>query len=156
MMKKILFLLLSVGLISSCCTQEQVTQADNSQPVYKTKKAEKFVNPIFYKTMYPDFRKDVWDWTIQITPTKMLEENSDGWVQKSYCDMLENKEDEVTLKCTTIHPPSHSLYTLVYRFIIKDQSYPKQTYIKRLYFSVNEYSKDKDDYSGVEHFHTEN
>ena len=154
-MKKFIFSFLCLVLLSSCCgVQEEATREEPTKTVYKTKEAETFVNPIFYKTMYPNTPKD--GWTIKITPTEMLEENDENWVGKSHCTMLENKEDEVTLKCITIHPLSHSIHTLIYRFIIEDRSFPNETYIKKLCYSVSEYSKDKNDYFLLEHFHTKN
>ena len=156
-LKKFIFSFLCLVLLSSCCgVQEEATREEPTKTVYKTKEAETFVNPIFYKTMYPISKMT---WKTNLTPTEMVEENDENFVIKSYCTMLENKEDEITLKCTTIHPPSLSVYTLFYRFIIEDRNseyFPNRVYIKRLFFSVEEYLKDKDDYTGLEHFHTKN
>ena len=128
---KFIFSFLCLVLLSSCCgVQEEATREEPTKTVYKTKEAETFINPIFYKTMYPISKMT---WKTNLTSTEMVEENDENFVIKSYCTMLENKEDEITLKCTTIHPPSLSVYTLFYKFTID-----KYNCEKNLTFSLSE------------------
>ena len=58
-------------------------------------KKDEFINPIFYKTMYPISRTTGITW---ITPTSF---NCDfhGNVTTGDCILLENKQDSVKLKC---------------------------------------------------------
>jgi hypothetical protein len=157
-MKKFIFSVLCLVLLSSCCgVQEEATREEPTKTVYKTKEAETFVNPIFYKTMYPISKMT---WKTNLTPTEMVEENDENFVIKSYCTMLENKEDEITLKCTTIHPPSLSVYTLFYRFTPGENNCEKELALLPLsegkicikeyvcsthYCSANDYSAIKTD-----------
>ena len=58
-------------------------------------KKDEFVNPIFYKTMYPISRTTGITW---ITPTS-FKCDFHGNVTTGDCILLENKQDSVKLKC---------------------------------------------------------
>ncbi len=53
---------------------------------------ERFVNPIFYET-FPGKEQ------IRLMPTKYYVENRYGYHTSAKCEMLENLEDRITLKC---------------------------------------------------------
>ncbi len=53
---------------------------------------EKFVNPIFYETILGKKQ-------IRLTPTQYYVENQYGYHTSAKCEMLENLEDRITLKC---------------------------------------------------------
>ena len=62
---------------------------------------EKFVNPLFYKTLYGMATKGD---TIKITPNSYYVKNYYGYEASAKCELLENKMDKVVLKC--LHRPS--------------------------------------------------
>lgn len=100
-------------------------------------KEEKFVNPIFYKPMEglaynPELYK--------IRPNKLFEQNFYGYNTTADCDMLENTENTVVLKCLhTPEPPNHlqiadDIPTLrIYKFYIwpeEEQDSDIGTYVR--------------------------
>ena len=58
-------------------------------------KKDEFVNPIFYKTMYPI---SITASKTQITPTSYRSEYN-GYITTGNCILLENKQDSIKLKC---------------------------------------------------------
>ena len=76
-MKKVIFLF--IGILSSCVSRE-----------------EKFVNPMFYKTMEP-ISKMVWQ--TRLTPTKMHVDNGYGYSETGTCKLLENTESKIVMHC---------------------------------------------------------
>ena len=76
-MKK--YLLMLIGLLSSCAIKE-----------------EKFVNPIFYKTMEP-YSKLAWQ--TRLTPTEMHVDNGYGYSETGTCKLLENTETKIVMHC---------------------------------------------------------
>ena len=76
-MKKIIFLF--IGILSSCVSRE-----------------EKFVNPMFYKTMEP-ISKMVWQ--TRLTPTKMHVDNGYGYSETGTCKLLENTVTKIIMHC---------------------------------------------------------
>jgi len=76
-MKKSLLVL--IGLLSACAIRE-----------------EKFVNPMFYKTMEP-ISKMVWQTTL--TPTTMHEDNGHGYSITGTCKLLENTQTKIVMHC---------------------------------------------------------
>ena len=76
-MKK--YLLILIGLLSSCASQE-----------------EKFVNPMFYKTMEPYSKMT---WQTRLTPTEMHEDNGYGYSITGKCKLLENTQTKIVMHC---------------------------------------------------------
>ena len=62
---------------------------------------EKFVNPLFYKTLYGMATKGD---TIKITPNSYYVKNYYGYEASAKCELLENKMDKVVLKCLHLPP----------------------------------------------------
>lgn len=135
-MKKFLLILLIACLTSS------LAYAKDTQ--------EQFVNPTFYKPMI-NFSKQ--PKLIKITPTRYYIENCFGYKAAAECELLENTQNSVTLKC--IHQPEdkndkqaliitgydNAPQTWTYKFYIlplKEQDNKQGTYIRRLAFYNNE------------------
>ena len=91
-MKK--YLLILIGLLSACAIKE-----------------EKFVNPIFYKTMEP-ISKMVWQ--TRLTPTEMYVDNGYGYSETGTCKLLENTETKIVMHC--IRPSHQKEINLIYGF----------------------------------------
>ncbi len=77
-MRKLLAICL-VGILSSCASQE-----------------EKFVNPMFYKTMEPYSKMT---WQTRLTPTEMHEDNGYGYSITGKCKLLENTQTKIVMHC---------------------------------------------------------
>ena len=77
-MRKLLAICL-VGILSSCASQE-----------------EKFVNPMFYKTMEPYSKMT---WQTRLTPTEMHEDNGHGYSITGKCKLLENTQTKIVMHC---------------------------------------------------------
>ena len=84
-MKK--YLIIILGLLSSCASHE-----------------EKFINPMFYKTMEP-ISKMVWQ--TRLTPTSMHVDNGYGYSETEKCKLLENTETKIVMYCEVY---SHQVY----------------------------------------------
>ena len=59
-----------------------------------------FVNPIFYKTMYPI---PITAWETKLTPTSYISQNK-GLKITGDCILLENEQDHIKLKCEMQYP----------------------------------------------------
>ena len=81
-MNKQLFLALAV----MCCLPCTARAAED----------EKFVNPLFYEIMEP-ISKIAWQTTL--TPTKRAINNKLGASREENCELLENTQTSITLKC---------------------------------------------------------
>ena len=81
-MNKQLFLALAV----MCCLACTARAAED----------EKFVNPLFYEIMDP-ISKIAWQTTL--TPTKRVINNKLGASREENCELLENTQTSITLKC---------------------------------------------------------
>ncbi len=84
-MNKQLFLALAV----MCCLACTARAAED----------EKFVNPLFYEIMEP-ISKIAWQTTL--TPTKKVINNKLGASREENCELLENTQTHITLKCRGI------------------------------------------------------
>ena len=80
-MRKLLAICL-VGILSSCASQE-----------------EKFVNPMFYKTMEPYSKMT---WQTRLTPTEMHVDNGYGYSETGKCKLLENTQTKIVMHCIRI------------------------------------------------------
>ena len=71
---------------------------------------QKFVNPLFYKTMEPVSTNS---WRTKITPTSMVRDNK-GTVLEQKCTLVENTMDTVTLDCEGAYEKEkRTLYRIV-------------------------------------------
>ena len=74
-----------------------------------TPKEEKFVNPLFYRTMEPLSRSNLF-WELTLTPTKMIEHNTKtDTIVESSCFLLENEEMSITLNCEDVYKPPYRI-----------------------------------------------
>ena len=113
------------------------------------KQEEKFVNPIFYKTMEP-VSKTAWQ-TI-ITPKSHSVSNL-GDIYTTKCFMTENKIDSVTLNCEGPEIPEMKLtkedrYEVKYQ-IDTDENNDNWIYIKELHHWLDETPSYSTDYLKV-------
>ena len=99
-MKK--YLLILIGLLSSCAIKE-----------------EKFVNPIFYKTMEPISQMV---WQTRLTPTEMYVNNGYGYSETEKCKLLENTETKIVMYCEVYSHQEHikTIYGFELLYPIKD------------------------------------
>ncbi len=79
-MKK--YLLILIGILYSCASQE-----------------DKFVNPMFYKTMEPYSKMT---WQTRLTPTEMHVDNGYGYSETGKCKLLENTQTKIVMHCIRI------------------------------------------------------
>jgi len=91
------YLIIILGLLSSCASHE-----------------EKFVNPMFYKTMEP-ISKMVWQ--TRLTPTSMHLDNGYGYSETGTCKLLENTENKIVMHC--IRHSHQTEINLIYGFELK-------------------------------------
>ena len=75
-------------------------------------KKDEFVNPIFYKTMYPI--STIASET-QITPTSYRGEYN-GYVTTGDCILLENKQDSIKLKCEMLYSGETNTRTEIIKY----------------------------------------
>ena len=113
------------------------------------KQEEKFVNPIFYKTMEP-VSKTAWQTTI--TPNSHSVSNL-GDIYTTKCFMTENKIDSVTLNCEGPEIPEMKLtkedrYEVKYQ-IDTDENNDNWIYIKELHHWLDETPSYSTDYLKV-------
>ena len=76
---------------------------------------QKFVNPLFYKTMEP---VSSMAWRTKITPSLMTRDNK-GTVLKQKCTLIENTMEAVTLDCEDAYDKSGRL---LYRIALQDRN----------------------------------
>ena len=77
-----------------------------------TLKKDKFVNPIFYKTMHP-ISKMVGE--TQITPTSYRSDYN-GYITTGNCILLENEQNYIKLKCEILYPGETELQTKIIKY----------------------------------------
>lgn len=92
-MKKSIFILFSIYLVA-CAGKPQ---------------EQRFVNPLFYETLEPISRIA---WQTKLTPTQAILSNA-GYTDIRDCELLENTQDSVSLKCQYRDDPdiAPSIYT---------------------------------------------
>ena len=98
---------------------------------------EKFVNPLFYKTLEPLSQSS---WTTYLSPTQIRTTN-EGYEETAACEMLENTFEKVSFKCTFFNKLTNSNETNLYSYVV----YPCDEYTC-LYgrWTVEEYSAELD------------
>ncbi len=118
------------------------------------KEPEEFVNPLFYKGMINHSKEPNF---VKITPTSYYIENCYGYRTSAQCEMLENTENTVTLKC--LHLPEdknddkaliivgydHEPQVWTYKFVIRDKNI--QTSDEGTYVRVYEYPRNEKEWS---------
>ena len=95
--------------------------------------AEKFVNPLFYKTLLP-LSKAIWE--TQLTPTLQIS-RSDDRTDVSTCKMLQNNMDYVILQCSYFNILQKSYVTDCYKYKIW-KCQPQKEYCYGLTWKVSE------------------
>ena len=95
--------------------------------------AEKFVNPLFYKTLLP-LSKIAWQ--TELTPSLQVISN-DGKTDISTCKMLQNNMDYVILQCTYFNILQKSYVTDCYKYKIW-QCNPRKEYCYGLTWKVKQ------------------
>ena len=98
---------------------------------------EKFVNPLFYKTLEPLSQLS---WTTYLSPTQIRITN-EGYELVKICEMLENTLEKVSFKCTYFNKLSNRNVTYIYSYVI----YPCNEYTCLYgHWTVKEYSAELD------------
>ncbi len=77
---------------------------------------QKFVNPLFYKTMEPVSNGT---WRTKITPSLMIRDNK-GTFLKQKCTLIENTIKAVTLKCEGAYEKSRTQWN---NFVLKEKGF---------------------------------
>ena len=77
-------------------------------------KKDEFVNPIFYKTMYP---VSITAWKTKLTPTSYISQN-DGKKITGNCILLENEQNYIKLKCEMQYPEKNYTKTEIIKYEI--------------------------------------
>ena len=93
-----------------------IALATTSCVLFNQNKEEKFVNPLFYRTMYP-ISKIVWK--TKLTPNSRICINGED-KQTATCKMLDNKYEYITLECTYFNPINHKNTTQIFQYIIRE------------------------------------
>ena len=75
-------------------------------------KKDEFVNPIFYKTMYP---VSITAWKTKLTPTSYISQN-DGKKITGNCILLENEQNYIKLKCEMQYPEKNYTKTEIIKY----------------------------------------
>ena len=75
-------------------------------------KKDEFVNPIFYKTMYPI---PITAWETKLTPTSYISQNK-GLKITGDCILLENEQDHIKLKCEMQYPGKTKILTKIRKY----------------------------------------
>ena len=104
-MRKVGILGLVIALIMAAACQS-----------FNQNKEEKFVNPLFYETMYP-ISKIVW--ITKLTPNSRICVDGED-KQIATCKMLDNNYEYITLECTYFNPISHKNTTQIFQYIIRE------------------------------------
>ena len=90
-------------------------------------KEERFVNPLFYKTLYP-ISKTVREQ--RLTPTKIYSKSD-----IRDCILLKNTKSELILSCEYDHPRGYRITDLFYKYVLSDDFYTKNCQLVEEYSS---------------------
>ena len=94
------------------------------------KKEERFVNPLFYETLYPIPNTDT---EKRLTPTKIYSKSVDPELD---CQLLENNQTEVVLSCII-----EENYSLLFKYVISDDFYTENCQLIEQYVRHPDSSK---------------
>ena len=83
-------------------------------------KKDEFVNPIFYKTMYP-ISKMVGE--TQITPTSYINKYN-GYITTGDCILLENEQNYIKLKCEMLYSGENETQTKIRKYELSTDKNP--------------------------------
>ena len=108
-MKKLLVL---ISLLAGCTFQSR---------------EERFVNPLFYKTLYPISNHEV---ETRLTPTKIYTESV---IPEENCSLLKNTKNELIFSCEYDHPLGGHVSDRKYHYIITDKKYTQNCLVVELY-----------------------
>ena len=90
-------------------------------------KEERFVNPLFYKTLYPLSDNEV---ETRLTPTKIYTKSV---IREENCQLLKNTENEVIFSCEYDHPRGWHVSDRRYRFTITNRKYTSNCMLVELH-----------------------
>ena len=85
-------------------------------------KEERFINPLFYKTLYPIPNTDT---EKRITPIKIYSKSVDPELD---CQLLENSQTEIVLSCII-----EENYSLLFKYVISDDFYTENCQLVEQY-----------------------
>ena len=125
-MKNMFILLMSYFLIS--CTSSE----------------EKFVNPLFYKTMEPISKMT---WQTRLTPTEMHTDNGHGYSMTEKCKLLENTENKIIMHCVG-YTPVNEKFELIYGFELQ---YPIEN--NKLEVIMTHWNPEEEEYVGYSYLY---
>ena len=80
-------------------------------------KEERFVNPLFYKTLYPIPTTEA---ETRLTPTKIYSKST---ISKKECQLLKNTERELIFSCEYDHPHEGHISDARYKYMLSDDFY---------------------------------
>ena len=109
---------------------------------------EKFVNPVFYKTMKP-FSKDTWK--TQITPTQIIETNIEEYSVKYDCKLLKNTKIMVEMLCSYYNPLVEDIVGIVVAYVIQKPHDDPDFWKNYILIEKRTKSPKEDHWSGYEH-----
>ncbi|MBP5343798.1 MAG: hypothetical protein J6Y85_01815 [Alphaproteobacteria bacterium] len=93
-------------------------------------KEERFVNPLFYETLYPIPNTDT---EKRLTPTKIYSKSVDPELD---CKLLKNDQTEVILSCII-----EAHYSLLFKYVISNDFYTKDCQLIKQYVRHPDSSK---------------
>ena len=90
-------------------------------------KEERFVNPLFYETLYPISQtvRETW-----LTPTKIYSKSD-----IRDCQLLKNTERELMFSCEYDHPRGYRITDLFYKYVLSDDFYTENCQLVEEYSS---------------------
>ena len=92
-------------------------------------KEERFVNPLFYETLYP-ISQTVRE--TRLTPTKIY---SKSIISEEECNLLKNTERELIFSCEYNHPRGYRVTDLFYKYVLSDDFYTENCQLVEEYSS---------------------
>ncbi len=81
------------------------------------KKEERFVNPLFYETLYPIPNTEA---ETRLTTSKIYSEST---IPERMCQLLKNTERELIFSCEYDHPHEGHVSDVLYKYVLSDDFY---------------------------------
>ena len=109
---------------------------------------EKFVNPVFYKTMKPFSNNS---WKTQITPTQIIETNIEDYSVKYDCKLLKKKKIKVEKPFSQFKPLVKDTVEDIIAYVIKKPHDDPDFWKNYILIERRSKSKGEDHWSSYEH-----
>ena len=109
---------------------------------------EKFVNPVFYKTMKPFSNNS---WKTQITPTQIIETNIEDYSVKYDCKLLKNTKIMVEMLCSYYNPLVEDTVEDIIAYVIQKPHDDPDFWKNYILIERRSKSKGEDHWSSYEH-----